>query len=1173
MPEKSGGVVFDPGGSFSGFLVDDRDEDLCLTLGCDLPIGHDIDCDIKKLKERKSDRNKNSDKFRSESISDFNLMKMSDRNSVSDPDRIIVDQVEQVVQEVQETGESENMDVVEQGRNENGGQVATSENGNGGVSQQRSLQGGGRVRQRHDGVQGVDEDVVQQQVVSFPTSEMNYARITETNRESKILNVHIKIDEQSAGPHIHLSVAEQAKLVFVKMAFPHSGVVKGIQLKNARLLKIELPKDYDDEPHLLSYELSIRSGITVLPMIERSRQVEVEVRMIGLDTTDDSIKDSLKYFGEVLSIQPLPIRLTDAELADPITRLMAELERGKGERMVQMILNKNIPSFIIIDDKKAKIHFKGQEWTCKRCFLSFKNGCRGRGVPETCEERGTPLVPLKTLWDRWIRANSGPVIPHDTSYEGDTILIKGVKRGLKVEDVRNWLNAEFGLDLRAEQVLATGDFNHMVIRDLTSVKMRTLAEVVTGQTWEGKKVYCQPHQESTPMKISTDRNMAQEDPRYFRTKEEARRDADAAAREAREASEREAEERRIEEERKAEEERRAAAERQEEIDRARRERRESLERMENDQENDEEDWIRRSNQSRLEEYYGVGDWSTHVEDEEGKKKEDPKPQRKQRVFVPKGAPSELVQQKIDELNESSNRTPVLNLGTSSLAPAPATTSSSTLAPAPAPGAVVSPTTEPVSASTPVSTAAAASTPSLATALTTALTAVAEAAMSRPSTPTTTYVPVEPIIIIENTENGGQTQQRNLTASALLMPPPQIPQFFDKDQTRTPTPIQKVFSGDNFDLSGGSNPVNLMGTPAFLRNTTPTDTEVFQSPNNLMSSTILEPAPTTDIMSMVAEKAKGVLETMGNIGRKSTELLAFDNILSKKSESGKSTPLELSREELDYFGEAAEISAVETSSKVGSFSTFDNSSLNESAVTEDQIYQFNQNLMKPRNYKSEYANMIQDTRSGAHVSRLPRKTEATSKKESKSRSRSVKRSFKETGSPTDDGKLPEAQETPSKIVKRSKESPKNKPSTSGTSGTKKNLNQNQKKTKNPVSVSTQKLKRQNATKSIAGASKTSIGASKSVTGSAPQQKQLQMKNVEGQLKLSTNEEEDDFVTPPGRSKSKPVKTSHSTPGGQKLTVRNKNNFAVVLKNQFDVLADVDGAPAASAAADGKTGPGL
>ena len=253
---------------------------------------------------------------------------------------------------------------------------------------------------------------------SFPTSDMNYARVTESNRDTKFLHVNIRVDESLAGEHFHLSNAEQAKFVFTKMAFPHSGVVKGIQLQNARLLRIELPKDYNEEPHLMSHELAVRRGITILPTIERSRQVEVEVRLIGLDTTDDHIREALGHFGEVLNIQSLPIRLTDAELADPITRLMAGLENGKGERKVQMILNRNIPSYIIIGEKKARIHFNGQEYTCKRCFLSFKNGCRGRGDKDLCAERGTPVVPLKVLWNRWIQANTQPrlTVPHDESY-------------------------------------------------------------------------------------------------------------------------------------------------------------------------------------------------------------------------------------------------------------------------------------------------------------------------------------------------------------------------------------------------------------------------------------------------------------------------------------------------------------------------------------------------------------------------------------------------------------------------------------------------------------------------------------------------------------------------------------------------------------------------------------
>ena len=177
---------------------------------------------------------------------------------------------------------------------------------------------------------------------------MNFARVTESNRGTKFLHINIAVDEKIAGPHIHLSLGEQAKIVFVKMNFPHAGVVKGVQLQNARLLRVELPLDYDEQKHLLSHELAIRRGITVQPTINRSKQIEIEVRMVGLNTPDEAIKDSLSYFGEVLNIQYMPIKLTEAEEADPITRLMADLERGRGERKVQMILQRNIPSFIII---------------------------------------------------------------------------------------------------------------------------------------------------------------------------------------------------------------------------------------------------------------------------------------------------------------------------------------------------------------------------------------------------------------------------------------------------------------------------------------------------------------------------------------------------------------------------------------------------------------------------------------------------------------------------------------------------------------------------------------------------------------------------------------------------------------------------------------------------------
>ena len=837
----------------------------------------------------------------------------------------------------------------------------------------------------------VSQEVVRQNVASFPTSEMNFARVTEENRDTKFINVHLKVVEQLAQPHIYLTVGEQAKLVYLKMKLPQAGVVKGVHLQNARLLRIQVPKDYDVEPHLLSSEVAIRNGITVLPMIERSRQVEIEVRMVGLNTTDEVIKDSLKYFGQVLGIQYLPIKLTEAEMADPITRLMAGLENGRGERKVQMILQRNIPSYIIIDERKAKIHYPGQEYTCRRCFLSYKAGCRGKGNVEDCESKGTPVVPLKTLWNAWIRENPPQTIPHDVSYDNSTILVKGVKYGLKVEDLRKWLNEEFALELDDGQILAVGDFNHMVIRDLDSRKMRRMVDVVSGQRWEGRMIYCVDHVESTPMKQATDDNMKLDNPRYFLSKEELRRRANGGADPDPDAQQGGGE---VDPEGQLQPEPEPVSEPVPEPV------------------PEEEDWVRKSAEDRLREFNNdpegeggkINDWSQHVEEEEeGGEKQKPKPQRQKKnkeVFVPPGFVPGMVQQRIDALNDSANASPLLNMN---LAPIPVVSVT------PAPAVTETPRTTPVSSNL-VQTPAPAPAPVLASVLTSVeCSAGQEGDLS-----------ASPLINFSG----------DLKSSASLMPPPsmapalthallaarQAPPFFGNG-SRQPTPIPKTPRRDLDDY------INQDTTPHFLRALTPPnfpqmdlmsstilDKEIEQVPESVTrSSSAPSLAMTGDIMTNLKEKAFGVIT---GLSRKSSEFLNFDNIL-KIGESEKGQSQELSEEEIASFGDKAEISEIRTpenSTKVGhafSFSLNDkNSSLDESAVTEDQIYQFNKQLMPPGNYKSGFANLVQERVGVAHTSRLPSRSKSLTSSNSNERPRSgsIKRSFTESSSPNEEQKL-------------------------------------------------------------------------------------------------------------------------------------------------------------------------
>ena len=149
-----------------------------------------------------------------------------------------------------------------------------------------------------------------------------------------------------------------------------------------------------------------------------------------------------------------------------------------------------------------------------------------------------------------------------------------------------------------------------------------------------------------------------------------------------------------------------------------------------------------------------------------------------------------------------------------------------------------------------------------------------------------------------------------------MPPPPrpMPSFFGQEVTGQLTPISRTPARE-LDISATDPDQNIT---TYTESVTPPDTSVFQSPSNLMSSTILEkeiealPASATaagsDLMSNLKEKAK---DMFNGLSRKSTELLNFDHILRKNDERPPSRAQPLSEDELIDFGDAAEITEVTT----------------------------------------------------------------------------------------------------------------------------------------------------------------------------------------------------------------------------------------------------------------------
>ena len=83
----------------------------------------------------------------------------------------------------------------------------------------------------------------------------------------------------------------------------------------------------------------------------------------------------------------------------------------KGDRKIRMRVYKNIPSYIIVDGKRVKVTYEGQQKTCVRCNELYKN-CPGKGIPEKCEELEGDKVELIKYWEKFTYDNE--VIKADT---------------------------------------------------------------------------------------------------------------------------------------------------------------------------------------------------------------------------------------------------------------------------------------------------------------------------------------------------------------------------------------------------------------------------------------------------------------------------------------------------------------------------------------------------------------------------------------------------------------------------------------------------------------------------------------------------------------------------------------------------------------------------------------
>ncbi|KAL9705259.1 hypothetical protein quinque_008777 [Culex quinquefasciatus] len=116
------------------------------------------------------------------------------------------------------------------------------------------------------------------------------------------------------------------------------------------------------EQHDNMHEIEVDDKSYRLRFMMEDGTKEVKLYDLSEGTSEDKIIEFLKQYGEVLSIR------------EQMWGDQARYKVSTGIRIVKMMVQKNIDSFVTIDGEKTAVSYYGQRQTCKHCLETVHNG-------------------------------------------------------------------------------------------------------------------------------------------------------------------------------------------------------------------------------------------------------------------------------------------------------------------------------------------------------------------------------------------------------------------------------------------------------------------------------------------------------------------------------------------------------------------------------------------------------------------------------------------------------------------------------------------------------------------------------------------------------------------------------------------------------------------------------
>ena len=338
-----------------------------------------------------------------------------------------------------------------------------------------------------------------------PPQLQSYSQIAKKTANNKV--VQVTLVRYRPSINYNLSSLEISKLAYKKLLIPQGGL-EFVDDSEFRTLKFYLKPNVDTTKLNLNEAFEIKPGLRTKPVSLDKRDTWINVYWTSVETDNRDIEASLSYFGRVTMIEHMTYKSKSNDDA-----LLKQLDGvKKGDRRVKIQIHRNIPSYIIIAQRKVKVTYEGQTKTCRRCH-SFVEACPGDGDIDRCEEAGVPKTDLDQLWDSFIEQNEPftedeeePMDMLDAprarigENEEKCFELSGFPADASKEIIIDWLNEYCDVQVDINDLEETQFAGRFIIRDMARKERQVNAKKIKDKEFTGGKIYVNVWTPSTPAK-------------------------------------------------------------------------------------------------------------------------------------------------------------------------------------------------------------------------------------------------------------------------------------------------------------------------------------------------------------------------------------------------------------------------------------------------------------------------------------------------------------------------------------------------------------------------------------------------------------------------------------------------------------------------------------------------